>query len=265
MLVMNPQVDILLVCFDQEQWIDQAIDSIFYQTNVSGVRVVVADDCSADQTLGKIYRRAKERSDIPFAFLPHDRHLGVTKNYQRAFSACAANYVAILEGDDYWASREKLAKQITFLEANPDCVMCGCNYHVFNEATRTSFLRVPITTGAAKYDAPGTIADNVVSNFSTSVYKLSAIRSLPGALFDLRSADWIVNICCGVHGYLGFLNEPLSFYRIHSKGVWSGLSAREQTQLQIDLIHDYDKLTEGRFHADFEKVRTALNERMLLV
>jgi len=255
---MASKVDILLVCYNQEQYIDQAIDSIFCQRYSGGMRIIVADDGSIDGTMSKLHRRAHERRDLPFVFLSNSRRLGVTKNYQRAFAACEANYVAILEGDDYWVDREKLVKQIAFLEANPDCVMCGCNYHLFDDETHASTLRIPVTTGTAKYDAKATIRDNIVSNFSTSVYRRTALESLPVALFDLIAADWIVNICCGINGSLGFLNEPLSVQRVHSKGVWSGLSPREKISTQIACSYDYDKLTDGRFHQDFEDLRSAL-------
>jgi glycosyltransferase involved in cell wall biosynthesis len=259
--VMYPKIDILLMCYNLEQYIDQAIDSIFYQNYSGGMKVIVADDCSTDETLQKVHRRAQQRRDVSFEFLRNDRNLGITKNYQRAFAACRSPYIAILDGDDYWINSEKLAKQITFLEANSDCVMCGCNYYILNEESQVSRLRVPVTTGNTKYDSYSIIKDNIVSNFSTSVYRGAAIASLPMALFDRGSIGcWGVNICCGIHGNLGFLNEALSVYRVHAKGKWGGKSSRQMIEKRIALTYDYDKVTEGRFHHEFENLRTTLIE-----
>jgi glycosyltransferase involved in cell wall biosynthesis len=258
----HPKIDILLVCYDQERYIDKAIDGIFLQRYPGDMRVIVADDCSTDQTVPKIRRRAAERHDVPFKFLHSDRRLGMTKNYQRAYPACEADYVAVLEGDDYWIDGDKLAKQVAFLEANPDCVMCGCNFHMIDEETGASRLRVPVTTGFEKYDARAMIKNNIVSNFSTSVYRRTVLTLLPEAMFEVRAADWITNILCGMHGSLGFLNEPLSVFRVHGNGLWSGLSPRQKIELQIGLTYEYDKLTKGRFHEDFEDLRTWLRGRL---
>ena len=36
-------------------------------------------------------------------------------------------YIAILDDDDAWVSRDKLEKQVKFLDENPNYIACGCN------------------------------------------------------------------------------------------------------------------------------------------
>ena len=48
--------------------------------------------------------------------LPAERNVGITRNYQRGFAACRGEYVAVLDGDDFWTSPNKLKLVSTFLD-----------------------------------------------------------------------------------------------------------------------------------------------------
>jgi glycosyltransferase involved in cell wall biosynthesis len=255
-----PLLDVLLITHNQERYIARAVESIMHQKVSFSIRVVVADDSSNDLTLKIIRQYADLHPEITFTVLPEMARLGVTKNYQRGFSACSAEYVAVLEGDDYWCSPYKLALQVQYLVDHPECAMCGCNYYILDEANRTFTLRVHQLEGASVYDTSMIIRDNVVSNFSTSIYRRKVLNRIPQELFDLVAYDWAVNICVGIHGFLGFLNEPLSVYRVHKNGAWNGMSAIEQLKEQLVIIPEYDHLTGMQFHAAFTERLKKLRE-----
>ena len=103
MKTMNKTIDILLVAYNQEKYIRQALDGIFIQRleNDIKMRIIVADDASRDNTLAIIKRRAPE-SPFPMVFLPEESNMGISKNYKRSFASTEAECVVILEGDDYW-------------------------------------------------------------------------------------------------------------------------------------------------------------------
>ena len=94
-------LDIILFCYNQEQYIEKAISSIYEQKlpNGAAARIIVADDSSKDNTLAIIKRLVPE-SPFPVVFLPEEPNMGISKNYKRSFAATQADYVAILEGDD---------------------------------------------------------------------------------------------------------------------------------------------------------------------
>ena len=261
-------LDIVLVTHNHELFIERAVDSILGQKGAFQLRVVVADDDSTDSTMSILRRYAEQCPEIAFAFLPQTSRLGITKNYRRAFQACSSELVAVLEGDDYWHSPDKLALQVGFLLEHPECVMCGCNYYILDETRRTFKLRVRETEGHSVHDVGKTIRENVVGNFSTSVYRREILNRLPKELFDLVAYDWAINICVGVHGHLGLLHEPLSVYRIHDNGAWNRMSVIEQLEQQLALIPQYDRLTNLQFHDAFEErsrqLRRNLRENLAL-
>ena len=77
------QLDILIISYNQEQYIAQAVESILMQrvSDDVQVRVIVADDCSKDNTL-EIIKSYEEKSPFPFVYLAADTNLGISKNYQ---------------------------------------------------------------------------------------------------------------------------------------------------------------------------------------
>ena len=93
-----PDVDVLLVSYNQSTYISKALRSILGQRYTGRIRVIVADDASNDDTLEQIRNIAGAQQNIEFVFLRKSENLGITRNYQRAFAASTAPYVAILGG-----------------------------------------------------------------------------------------------------------------------------------------------------------------------
>lgn len=248
----NYKLSILLVTFNHEAYIHQAMRSILGQKIDGPVELVIADDGSEDQTREII--RSYEGADARFHFkyLDHFPSLGITKNYKRGFAVCSGEYVAVIEGDDYWCNPFKLQRQSNFLDIQLQCDLCSVNYYVFEEERCQFTPRIAIGGGHKFVGARDLIADNLVGNFSTCMYRKTALDALPVKLFDIKSYDWIVNICVAMRGLIGILEEPMSVYRLHAMGAWTQVSHVEKIRQQLELIPVYDELTENVFKAEFD-------------
>ncbi|MBW1248164.1 glycosyltransferase [Pseudomonas tolaasii] len=252
------KLSVLLVTYNHEKYIREALDGLFRQVLDEKIELVIADDGSSDNTLAIIREYEGKDARFVFNFLEFNGNLGITKNYQRSFAACAGEYIAVLEGDDYWCSPLKLVRQIEFLENHWECSLCSVNYLVYEEDRSQFTPRIPAGTSYKMIGARDLIADNLVGNFSTCLYRKSALDALPPALFDIRSYDWIVNICISRSNLIGFLEEPMSVYRLHSKGVWTQTSHVNQLKIQLEVIPAYDALTNHVFHYEFEVLASRL-------
>lgn len=234
--------------------------SILNQSFAGPVELVVADDGSSDRTREIIQSYENTDSRFHFKYLDHFPNRGITKNYQRGFAACSGSYVAVIEGDDYWCSPYKLQRQSDFLDAHWQCGLCSVNYFVFEEGRCQFTPRVAIGGGHRFIGARDLIAENIVGNFSTCMYRKTALDALPSRLFDIKSYDWIVNICVARRSLIGFLEEPMSVYRLHAGGAWSQASNIDKLRLQLELIPAYSELTEDVFKADFDVLTSRLSE-----
>lgn len=258
------RISVLLVTYNHENHIRQALDTLFGQQVNESIELIVADDASSDSTLAIIKEYEGRDARFRFSYLDNTKNLGITKNYQRGFLACSGDYVAVLEGDDFWISPFKLQRQIDFLNTHWECDLCSVNYFVFEENRSHFYPRTAVGNGHRLISARDLIVDNLVGNFSTCIYRKTALDTLPQQLFEICSYDWIVNICVARSSLIGFLEEPMSVYRLHSNGVWTQMPHVEKLKQQLALIPEYDSLTNNVFHAEFEALSNRLQHTIAM-
>lgn len=251
-------IDIILFCYKQEQYIEQALRSIYAQELPKDMyaRIIVADDASPDGTLAIIKRLAPE-SPYPMVFLPEEPNLGISKNYKRSFAATKADYVAILEGDDYWLPNH-LMQHIEFLLDHPECSMS------MNEIT---FLHEDgvVTVGKVVKDAQSNykmiglqkqiVEGNQLGNLSACMFRGQYLRELPETLYDMPVADWMFGIMLAQRGDIGIIKGSTSVYRVKASGVWAGQSLWQQHKIMIRYANMYDNFQNGKYHAEWSEFK----------
>lgn len=257
------KLSVLLVTYNHEKYIRIALDSLFNQKFDGVIELVIADDESSDNTISIIKEYENIDDRFIFKYLKNTKNMGITKNYQRGFSQCTGKYVAVLEGDDYWINPFKLQQQIDFLDIHMECNLCSVNYFVFQEKIAHYYPRIAVGNSYRLISARELIADNIVGNFSTCMYRKFALDNLPEKLFETTSYDWIINICVAQESLIGFLETPMSVYRLHTSGTWTQKSNVEKLQQQLDIIPVYDELTKKIFHKNFEDLASHLRNMII--
>lgn len=253
------RLSVLLVTYNHEKHIRQALNGLLNQQFEGIAEIVVADDASTDRTLEIIKEYEKKNDRFIFNYLNNKINLGITKNYQRGFESCSGEYVAVLEGDDYWVSPFKLQRQMQFLDEHWECDLCCVNYFSYEEEFSRFCPRIAIGSHHRFVNARDIIVENFVGNFSICMYRKTALDALPKELFDIRSYDWIVNICVAQKSMIGFLEEPMSVYRVHSNGLWSQTPYVKQLEQLLEVIPAYDALTHHTYHDDFNNLTDRLH------
>lgn len=124
---MQPIVSVLMITYNHEKYIAQAIDSVLMQKTNFDYEIVIGEDCSTDKTR-EIVLEYKAKHPDKIKLLLQEKNLGMIQNFIDTLKACTGKYIALLEGDDYWTDPYKLQKQVDFLEANPEygLVHTGC-------------------------------------------------------------------------------------------------------------------------------------------
>ena len=125
-------VSVVVITYNHEKYIRQCLDSILMQSVDFYFEIVISDDCSTDQTVEIIKEYQKKYPNIIKPIL-RSLNVGATKNQYDCFLRCTGNYVAILDGDDFWTDKEKLKTQINFLENNKTYIACTQRYSVVDE------------------------------------------------------------------------------------------------------------------------------------
>jgi glycosyltransferase involved in cell wall biosynthesis len=125
-------VDVIMPAYNHEKYIAQAIESVLMQQCDFEYRLIIGEDCSTDRTK-TICMEFQNKYPNRILLLNSCANEGMAANYKRLFKTSTAEYVAILEGDDYWIDNKKLKKQIEILMQNPEIGLVHTNYYALYE------------------------------------------------------------------------------------------------------------------------------------
>lgn len=247
---MKKKVDIILVTYNQEPYIRQALDGVLMQHLDSDiqVRIIVADDCSTDNTvaiirkhLGATQTTLDGGKNATVVYLPSDTNMGHVRNYQRAFAACEADYVAIIEGDDYWTSPSHIQDHINFLEAHKECVLTTRRPVWYYEDEQQFDMRENTNLNGAEF-VPISISDeaydNRITNLSSCVVRGEPVRGLNERIYTSSILDWAMYIDLYRFGLLYVLPGTSNVYRAKKSGIFSGLDEAAQHQARVQYLTD---------------------------
>lgn len=255
------KVSVLVITYNHAQYIKEALDSLLMQKHDYSYEIVIADDCSTDDTFQKIQEYAAQHEN--FVFLPNERNHGITQNYKRAFEACRGEYIAILEGDDYWTSPHKISKMVKFLDDNRGCSMVFNRFIVAEAKTKKFNVQPwPLHEPFQLITISDLIQDNMIGNFSTCMYRNDNIRKIDPSLYEMRVYDWMFNMVNAQFGLIGYLPEVMSVYRLHPNGTWTQKTEAEKIEDMIESIDTYNKYFDFIYDEEFQAHRTRLTDRL---
>jgi glycosyltransferase involved in cell wall biosynthesis len=242
-------VSVAMTTYNQEQFIDQAIQSVLSQETDFPVELVIGEDYSTDRTRPIVIQYAR-RYPRQIRLLLRATNLGPQYNLVGTLSACRGRYVALLEGDDYWTSTQKLQKQVAFLESHPQCAQCFHAVTFFFEDGRSAPL---VVRPPDALQTVSTLEDllrfNNYMQYCSVMFRRSLLDHFPDWCCKQIAVDWLLFILIAQNGWVGFLDETMAAYRMHSQGVWSGLSLISQ---QMALLESY-KVLKAYFGRRFDK------------
>lgn len=122
----NLKISILIVIHNEEKFIDQCLKSIADQT-FQDFEIICFDNGSTDGSLEKISKWQQKFGLDKFTLIKNKENIGLTKALNIVLKKANGNYIARLDPDDFW-EKEKLEKQIDFMEKNPEYGIIGCNH-----------------------------------------------------------------------------------------------------------------------------------------
>ena len=126
------KVSVIVITYNHEKYIRKALDSILMQKVNFKYEILVGDDASIDST-PEIIREYKEKYPEHFNISLREKNLGGTRNSYELMMMAKGDYIANLEGDDYWIDENKLQKQVDYLEKNREYSACVCNFRFIND------------------------------------------------------------------------------------------------------------------------------------
>lgn len=217
----SPLLSVCLITYNHADYINQAIEGVLMQKVSFSWELIIADDFSTDGTRETVIDFQKRFPKF-IKLILQEKNVGPDRNWSDLIKASNAQYVAYIEGDDYWVDPNKLQKQVDIFLEYPDTVICGARAKTWIE-TKKNFAYITPDIGK-------NISCMTPKNFFylgdwiksvTRVVPRDIILSVPLEYgMDYRQVHYI--LAKNPAGYFRCLEEVVAVYREHSGGVFSG-------------------------------------------
>lgn len=222
--VTQPKVSVHICTYNRSHLIWRAIESVITQT-YSNFEILIIDDASTDDTEHVVVAYTKK--DARIRYIKNDVNLGITENRNKALSLTTADFVAVLDSDDYWTSNSKLVEQITLLLQNPRIGIVGTwAEKVSSYGTRIGNIVMPTTDRELRTQA-------LLSNpfvHSSVVYRTSLIKH-----YDNECAIWedyATWLQAGSKCQFANIPKLYTAYREHASNISKQKKIRNLIELQ---------------------------------
>lgn len=219
-----PDITVVILTYNHEDTITQALDSIIEQQHSLDVEILVHDDFSKDETVNILKRYQKKHPEIITLALQESNQYDGGKNpvLPNAIKLCKGSYIAICEGDDYWIDDDKLQKQFDLMKKNPETN--GCFHPAYTENPLKERQIIAQHSQVSKIFS----ADEVITRGgafcpTASLFVKKEVLDLMNdkLLSVIPCGDYFIQILASMKGGLVFSPEPMSIYRIGFPGSFT--------------------------------------------
>ncbi len=256
----EPLVTVILPTHNHAPFIAQAIESILEQETEYPFDILLHDDASTDGTADICRDYAVRYPDRITLIAQTVNQYQFDRRIQShiLFPLVKAKYTAILDGDDYWCDKQKLQKQVGYLEAHPDCTMCIASGDQVDVNGNLLFRVKPYA-----HDCMADVNDMIRGggNFcatGTIVAPTALLNAMPEFTMVTEVEDVPVQLWGAVEGYIWYFADRMVVYRAAVPGSWSArqfastLPTRLETHRTVrELLIGFDAYTKGKYHDAF--------------
>lgn len=256
----KPIVSVSCITFNQEKYIEDALNGILNQKTDFPFEVLVHDDASTDGTVSiiKTYHALYPRIVRPLYQSENQYSKGRRIMPEFNFPRARGRYIALCEGDDYWVDPNKLQIQKEFLDENADYVICYTDILPFDESGV-----INKDYGGARKDLSEDQLQRGASLFTLTTCFRNLLEGWPRELVNVKYGDIAIWSQLGDFGKGKYLpGIAPSMYRVHDKGVHSMTGRRKQLQMRSETLMALYSLRIKKGHHDL--ARKHLEEVLIL-
>lgn len=215
--------------YNHGNYIEEALKGIDIQKTDFSFEVIVGDDFSTDNTLSKIrdYNFTNPNLSLRIldrkvgdAYHKERRKKGRLHNFVDILNNCPGDYIALLDGDDYWTDPLKLQKQVDFLDSNEEYALTFHKLQILKKSGIFSddFIIIP-----ENYETKENLARFGNYIHTPTVVFRNLIPQYPFEFFHSPFGDFFLYMVLGQYGKYKYLNDSMAVYR-HRVGVISKMN-----------------------------------------
>jgi glycosyltransferase involved in cell wall biosynthesis len=262
----HPVVSIITPTFNHGKYLVECIRSVCNQS-FRNWELLILDDGSTDETpiIAKKYCEADPRIQYH-----RQENIGIfrlAETYNKGLKLAKGEFIAILEGDDYWVSN-KLELQANYLQSNPACVLSwGQAQSINSESGHIYGIYPSLTDTESKYfnnNPVGSILNifyfnNCIPALSMLIRK-NALLQIGGFKqpYNLPLVDIPTLYELALIGEFNFIPQPLGSWRIYASQVTKTYTAQIMEgfhTLAITAFTEHSRLNSFDFSVTVRKLK----------
>lgn len=252
----RPKISVMVITYNHEKYIAQTLESILMQETEYSYEICVIEDCSTDRTREIVMQYVDKYPTIvkPYFNKVNLGYKVTQKNFYQGYYRLTGDYMAMLEGDDYWTSPHKLQKQVSFLEANPDYVGCSHNtIKTYEDGSKEPHRFIYY---------PDTVSDHTLESFilmtsyfhTTTLLFRNVFRNAPMRQFRNKwSCEIFIAIAHAQFGKVRYFNDDMAVYRAHTGGRFSNMTILKGWFFNIGGLRRYNQWLGYRYLKPFSR------------
>lgn len=200
------KVSILIPCYNDGEFVEQAVQSALDQT-YENKEVIVVDDGSDDEKTKSVLKTLSQKIDL----LLIQENQGVVAARNNGIKEATGEYILTLDADDFFDKRF-LEKAVPILNTIPEVGMVTCHATIINHDGK-KYVQIPNGEDFNK----AIFRNNV---YASLLYRKKCWEDVNG--YDPKMAtgfeDWEFNISVSKAGWkVKVISEALFYYRLQRK------------------------------------------------
>lgn len=256
------KVSVIIPCYNFEKYIEEALLSVISQKTNFEYEILVRDDGSSDRSIDCIDRVCmvcKNAADIKnFSHTYQEgKNLGLKgmNNFKFLLDNAKGEYIAYMDGDDYWVDPYKLQRQIDFLDRNKDYVMTFTAHWQKNDNGKYepeehyNWFGLPLNMFPSS-----DVETKDLLNQNWVVYG-RVFKNMNGIIKDwmhgLPILDWPINYEYSKIGKIKYIDFPSGVYRIHNSSTF-GILADEEKNKQVNETREAIRKNYKQSNPDYD-------------
>lgn len=247
----DPVVSVVIITHNHRAYIEECLGSVLAQDLSLPWEVVVADDASSDGTAQLLVGLARAEDRLTVLTAPEN--LGVQPNLRRALSAARGQFVAMLEGDDFWTDISKLRRQVEYLQCHPLLDAIGHLTEIGGSKTG----RYWDDFGGCEMLTSEDVIDGAFPHLSSLVFRRSRLPTTPCWFDGMKGADWLMCCLLSHPQGIGVIRRTMSVYRVNDDSSWSPTPFAERRVDHLRQLHalavNTDLLSPGVCRTSFRR------------
>jgi glycosyltransferase involved in cell wall biosynthesis len=224
-----PKASIIIPCYNQGTYIDEAVDSVLNQS-YEDFEIIIVNDGSTDEYTNRLLAEYRK----PGTRILHTRNQGLAMARNTAISEALGNYILPLDADDRIAPGY-LEKAISILEKDPDTGIVYCLGELFGARQRS--IRAP------EFTLRKMLLSNLI--FSSAFFRKQDWEKVDGYNPNMRYGceDWdfwlsLIELGRKVHR----IPEVLFYYRVKDISMNTSMDREKRLEMHMQIMRNHKGL-----------------------